>query len=60
MQWKAAAPALQRVRDDELRALDQTMQVRPPEDPYRNALVDFQRWMMRKAILDAYVDGRNT
>jgi hypothetical protein len=58
MQWKSAAVALQQVRDLELKAFDSDGIVSGPEDPLRNGLVIFQRWMMRKAILDAYATGR--
>jgi hypothetical protein len=53
MQWKAAAPRLQAVRDQELRDL-QSPSTRPNTGkPEQNGLVIFQRWMMRKALLDA-------
>lgn len=60
LQWKAAAAALQRVRDNELQALDHAERIRQSDDPYRNGLVEFQRWMMHKAILDAYANDRNS
>lgn len=56
MQWKAASSRLQEVRDRELRALN-TIRQDPSfdgwkdENPERNGLVIFQRWMMRFAIL---------
>jgi hypothetical protein len=56
MQWKAAAPRLQEIRDAELRSLNtmsqqQSSAVVREENPERNGLVIFQRWMMRLAIL---------
>jgi hypothetical protein len=56
MQWKAASPRLQEIRDQELRALNAmprnegSIRVKE-ENPDRNGLVIFQRWMMRFAIL---------
>lgn len=55
MQWKAAGPALQKIRDEELKKLDEKRLLElADEDPWQNGLVLFQRWMIRKAILDAY------
>ena len=54
MQWKSAAVPLQEVHDAELRELESRHGSMVREDPYQNGLVMFRRWMMRKAILDAY------
>jgi hypothetical protein len=55
MQWKAATPRLQAVRDEELRRMggDVPASGRREQHPEKNGLVIFQRWMMRKALLDA-------
>ncbi len=67
MQWKAAGPALQKIRDEELKRLDEKRLLglggeesdkAIDEDPWQNGLVLFQRWMIRKAILDAYATDR--
>lgn len=53
MQWKAAGPRLQEIRDRELRELLPELESPKETIPERNGLVQFQRWMMRKAILDS-------
>jgi hypothetical protein len=56
MQWKSAAPRLQAVRDEELRSLEsttRTSQNNLTQNPEMNGLVIFQKWMMRRAILQA-------
>lgn len=56
MQWKAATPRLQEIRDRELRQLDDQLATKPtlprPESPEQNGLVQFQRWMMRLALAE--------
>lgn len=59
-QWKAAGPALQRVRDEELRALDGSRALEAASffDRARttnnySGLIEQQAWFMRKRVLDA-------
>ena len=60
MQWKAAAPRLQAVRDRELRQL-QPVSAKPSlRNAEKNGMVIFQRWMMRKALLDAAARDRTS
>lgn len=54
LQWKAAAPELKRIRDEELRQLDPYTGFAAEKNPYENGLVIWQRWMMRLALLNAY------
>jgi hypothetical protein len=60
-QWKAAAPRLQAIRDEELRQLAQEPQAPVLMEstpraydlyPERNGLVIMQRWFQRKMLLD--------
>ena len=57
-QWKAAAPRLQAIRDEELRRLgDKSSQavegIRIYEQyPDRHGMVVMQRWFMRKELFD--------
>ncbi|MBX3423868.1 MAG: hypothetical protein KF752_20110 [Pirellulaceae bacterium] len=59
MQWKAAAPELKRIRDQELRNLDSHTGFPAQQSPYENGLVIWQRWMMRLALLNAYTKSQN-
>ncbi len=59
-QWRAAGPELQRIRDNELRALDGSQASRAASfvDGQRSTtnysgLIDQQAWFMRKRVLDA-------
>jgi hypothetical protein len=49
--WRYAGPELQRIRNEELRNLDNTLVPSTPEppaeSPYENGLVILQAWMMR-------------
>ena len=66
-QWKAAAPRLQAIRDQELRQLSAGSQSTQSGDsiplaydryPERNGLVIMQRWFQRQMILDLLSSGR--
>lgn len=55
--WRVAGPELERIREQELRDLDETEGIRLlrgyPQTSATSGLIAFQAWMMRLQILEA-------